>query len=42
MPETIEDYYARVEAAADDTGRLPMNAEMQAWEVFPLSQRVCG
>src|SRR5450631_1274788 len=36
MPETIEDYYARVEAAADDTGRLPMNAEMQAWEVFPF------
>lgn len=36
MPETIEDYYERVEAAADDTGRLAMNAEMQAWEVFPF------
>jgi hypothetical protein len=35
MPESIEDYYRRVEAAADDTGRLAMNAEMQAWEVFP-------
>jgi hypothetical protein len=36
MPETIEDYYERVEAAADDTGRLAMNAEMQAWEIFPF------
>ena len=35
MPETIEDYFGRVEASADDTGRLAMNAEMQAWEVFP-------
>jgi hypothetical protein len=36
MPETIEDYYERVEAAADDEGRLATNAEMQAWEVFPF------
>lgn len=36
MPESIEDYYARVEAAADDQGRLPMNAEIQAWEIFPF------
>ncbi len=36
MPETIEDYYERVEAAADDEGRLATNAEIQAWEVFPF------
>jgi hypothetical protein len=36
MPETIEDYYQRVVAAADDEGRLAMNAEIQAWEVFPF------
>jgi len=36
MPETIEDYYARVEAAADADGRLASNAEIQAWEVFPF------
>jgi len=33
MPETIEDYYARIEAAADDEGRLATNAEIQAWNV---------
>lgn len=36
MPEPIEDYYARVEAAADGDGRLATNAEIQAWEVFPF------
>lgn len=36
MPEPIEEYYARVEAAADADGRLASNAEIQAWEVFPF------
>ena len=36
MPETIEDYYERVEAAADVEGRLATNAEIQAWDVFPF------
>jgi len=36
MPETIEDYYKRIEAAADDEGRLATNAEIQAWDVFPF------
>lgn len=36
MPEAIEDYYARVENAADDSGRLATNAEIQAWEIFPF------
>jgi len=36
MPETIEDYYARAANAAGDDGRLPANAEIQAWEVFPF------
>jgi hypothetical protein len=36
MPETIEDYYARVVDAADAEGRLATNAEIQSWEVFPF------
>lgn len=36
MPETIEDYYERIVAAADDEGRLATNAEIQAWNVFPF------
>jgi len=36
MPEKIEDYYDRIEAAADDEGRLATNAEIQAWDVFPF------
>jgi len=36
MTETIEDYYARARNAADSDGRLPANAELQAWEVFPF------
>jgi hypothetical protein len=38
-PESIEDYYRRVEASADSTGRLGMNAEIQAWEVFPYESQ---
>jgi diadenosine tetraphosphate (Ap4A) HIT family hydrolase len=34
MPETIEEYYGRVDAAADDEGRLAMDAEIAAWEIF--------
>ena len=30
MPETIEDYYARVADAADAEGRLATNAEIQS------------
>ena len=37
MPEMIEDYYARVRAAADDEGRLAMPADGIAnWEIFPF------
>jgi hypothetical protein len=36
MPETIEEFYERAVAAADDEGRLATNAELQAWEVFPF------
>jgi hypothetical protein len=36
MPETIEDCYERIEAAADDGGRLATNAEIQAWDIFPF------
>jgi hypothetical protein len=36
MPETIENYYERIEAATDDEGRLATNAEIQAWEIFPF------
>lgn len=36
-PETIEDYYARVRAATDDEGRLPVAAEeMPGWDIFPF------
>ncbi|HET7398395.1 MAG TPA: hypothetical protein VFJ94_07715 [Intrasporangium sp.] len=35
-PESIEDYWARVLAAADGSGRLPVAVtEMPGWEVFP-------
>ena len=36
MPETIEDYYERVVAAADEDCRLVTDAEIQGWEVFPF------
>jgi len=37
MPETIEDYYARVRAAADDEGRLAIPAGgIPYWEIFPF------
>lgn len=37
MPETIEDYYARILAAADDEGRLAMPVNGIAyWEIFPF------
>src|ERR1035437_3349011 len=37
MPETIEDYYSRVMATADDEGRLAIPADgIPYWEVFPF------
>lgn len=37
MPETIEDYYSRVMAAADDQGRLAVpTGGVADWEVFPF------
>ena len=37
MPETIEDYYARVMAAADDEGRLSIPTDgIPYWEIFPF------
>ncbi len=37
MPETIEDYYARVMAAADQEGRLTIPADgIPSWEIFPF------
>lgn len=37
MPETIEDYHARVMAAADDEGRLAIPADgIPYWEIFPF------
>ena len=36
-PESIEDYYARVAAATDDEGRLPVAIEaMPGWDIFPF------
>jgi hypothetical protein len=36
-PESIEDYYARILAAADDERRLPVAVEeMPGWDVFPF------
>lgn len=35
-PETIEDYYARIVAATDDEGRLPVAVEeMPGWDIYP-------
>jgi hypothetical protein len=37
MPETIEDYYARVVSAADQDGRLAIPSDgIPYWEVFPF------
>jgi len=37
MPETIEDYYGRVMAAADDEGRLALpTGGIPYWEIFPF------
>lgn len=36
-PESAEDYYARVAAATDDEGRLPVAVEeMPGWDIFPF------
>lgn len=35
-PESIEDYYARIEAATDSEGRLPVAVEeMPGWDIYP-------
>jgi diadenosine tetraphosphate (Ap4A) HIT family hydrolase len=35
-PESIEDYYARILAATDDEGRLPVAVEeMPGWDIYP-------
>lgn len=37
MPETIEDYYARVMAAVDEEGRLAIPSDgIPYWEIFPF------
>ncbi|MEJ7629036.1 MAG: hypothetical protein WKF54_05535 [Nocardioidaceae bacterium] len=37
MPETIEEYYARIEAAVDDEGRLALiAADIPNWDIFPF------
>lgn len=36
-PESIEDYYARIRAAADEDGRLTVAVEeMPGWDIFPF------
>lgn len=35
-PESVEDYYARIVAATDDEGRLPVAVEeMPGWDIYP-------
>lgn len=37
MPESPEDYYARILSAADEKGRLPVAVtEMPGWDIFPF------
>ncbi|HBY23788.1 MAG TPA: hypothetical protein DEG88_11090 [Propionibacteriaceae bacterium] len=37
MPESAEDYYARILNAADEHGRLPVAVtEMPGWDIFPF------
>ena len=37
QPESIEDFHARVAAATDDEGRLPVAIEaMPGWDIFPF------
>lgn len=36
MPESVEEFYARIEAATDAEGRLPVAVEeMPGWDIFP-------
>lgn len=37
MPLTPDEFYARVRAAADDDGRLPLS-RMTGWEIFPFER----
>ena len=36
MPESAEEFYARIAAAADDEGRLAFRRGVEDWETFPL------
>src|SRR4051812_30663788 len=37
MPETIEDYYSRVLAAADDERRIAIDSgDIPTWDIFPF------
>jgi diadenosine tetraphosphate (Ap4A) HIT family hydrolase len=36
MPESSEDFYARIAEATDDEGRLPFHSSVEEWETFPL------
>ncbi|MEI2647607.1 MAG: hypothetical protein V9G15_00985 [Dermatophilaceae bacterium] len=36
MPESVEEFYARVLAATDEHGRLPiLDNQMPGWDIFP-------
>jgi diadenosine tetraphosphate (Ap4A) HIT family hydrolase len=37
MPETAQDFYARIAAAVDDQGRLGFRSGVEEWTTFPLS-----
>ena len=37
QPESAEDFYARVAAATDSDGRLPVAVEeMPGWDIYPF------
>lgn len=37
MPETVEEYHARIAAAADEQGRFPVG-DVADWDVFPFER----
>ena len=37
MPESADEFYARIAAAADDEGRLAFRPGVEDWETFPLA-----
>ena len=36
MPESAEEFYARIAAATDATGRLRLRSGVEEWDTFPL------